>query len=380
MHEYSHSSRVQLSSVVSPLTSPTCPYTWANTALMECSLRSPRRAASVDQRLAAPHDDHQGGAMRDGCGVLPGAWGVSTEQLSEAGATLASTYLAHHILGVVVCSSIASADYPSQIMDSIFGNIPVNRVRFNAKQEYEYLENFKILQKCFNQNKIDKASVVLHFVFLVAPIPVDKLIKWVSSLVHPSTGSSIPCPATGPATGPSIPSPTGVQDAGQPRVPPVDEEVLGRAQPWCGIRRGRAIRRPRSRLRPSTSRAPSGTSARGTTRTPLGGAGGAPRAVSAASSAQLQQLTAQVAEMQAMCESVEKERDFYFDKLRNVEVIVQGRLSTEGLPDTERDVLAKIQEILYSTTEGFEMPENDGEMLDEGEPQDELVEGEEETF
>jgi hypothetical protein len=46
------------------------------------------------------------------------------------------------------------------------GNIPVNRVRFNAKQEYEYLENFKILQKCFNQNKIDKASVVLHFVFL----------------------------------------------------------------------------------------------------------------------------------------------------------------------------------------------------------------------
>jgi hypothetical protein len=65
---------------------------------------------------------------------------------------------------------------------------------------------------------------------------------------------------------------------------------------------------------PSTSRAPSGTaSARGTTRTPLGGAGGAPRAVSAASSAQLQQLTAQVAEMQAMCESVEKERDFYFD-------------------------------------------------------------------
>jgi hypothetical protein len=59
--------------------------------------------------------------MRDGCGVLPGAWGVSTEQLSEAGATLASTYLAHHILGVVVCSSIASADYPSQIMDSIFG-------------------------------------------------------------------------------------------------------------------------------------------------------------------------------------------------------------------------------------------------------------------
>jgi hypothetical protein len=179
------------------------------------------------------------------------------------------------------------------------GNIPVNRVRFNAKQEYEYLENFKILQKCFNQNKIDKASVVLHFVFLVAvrgergrgrqsvgrgrqsvgrrreapmlskcgnsgaieercvgrcarfdcldwvyavtskmdnlarrscwnpvltssqPIPVDKLIKWVSSLVHPSTGSSIPCPATGP----SIPCPTGVRAHPQPS--PVLNPLLG---------------------------------------------------------------------------------------------------------------------------------------------------------
>lgn len=78
--------------------------------------------------------------------------------------------------------------------------------------------------------------------------------------------------------------------------------------PLTSRRGGQAVVSP-----PSTSRAPSGTSARGTTRTPLGGAGGAPRAVSAASSAQLQQLTAQVAEMQAMCESVEKERDFYFD-------------------------------------------------------------------
>lgn len=42
----------------------------------------------------------------------------------------------------------------------------------------------------------------------------------------------------------------------------------------------------------------------------MGGAG--PRTVSAASSSQLQELRGQLAEMQAHCEALEKERDFYY--------------------------------------------------------------------
>lgn len=38
------------------------------------------------------------------------------------------------------------------------GDVPVQRVKFNAKHEYEYLDNFKILQKSFKQHKIDKVS------------------------------------------------------------------------------------------------------------------------------------------------------------------------------------------------------------------------------
>lgn len=32
----------------------------------------------------------------------------------------------------------------------------MQRIKFNAKHEYEYLDNFKILQKSFKQHKIDK--------------------------------------------------------------------------------------------------------------------------------------------------------------------------------------------------------------------------------
>ncbi|KAJ7939167.1 calponin homology domain-containing protein [Mycena leptocephala] len=33
-----------------------------------------------------------------------------------------------------------------QILDSIYGDIPMPRIKMNAKQEYEYLANYKIMQ------------------------------------------------------------------------------------------------------------------------------------------------------------------------------------------------------------------------------------------
>lgn len=81
-------------------------------------------------------------------------------------------------------------------------------------------------------------------------------------------------------------------------------------------------------------------------------------------------LRGQVAEIQASCDGLEKERDFYFGsgsqclislmeesmtdgmsdvELRNIELIVQQRTAIEGIEVGERDTLAKLQEILYST-------------------------------
>ena len=43
-----------------------------------------------------------------------------------------------------------------QIVDSIFGDVAMAKVKMQAKQEYEYLANFRVLQNSFKVHGIDK--------------------------------------------------------------------------------------------------------------------------------------------------------------------------------------------------------------------------------
>lgn len=56
-----------------------------------------------------------------------------------------------------------------------------------------------------------------------------------------------------------------------------------------------------------------------------------------------------------------------FTELRSIELLVGDRINLEGIDPAERDMLAKIQEVLYQTEDGFEVPEGEGEGLDEDE-------------
>jgi RP/EB family microtubule-associated protein len=53
---------------------------------------------------------------------------------------------------------------------------------------------------------------------------------------------------------------------------------------------------------------------------------------------------------------LERERDFYFSKLRDIELLIQQAMEAD--PELEKDegLLKQIQTILYSTEEGFEIP------------------------
>nr|5JVU_A Chain A, Chimera protein of Kinesin heavy chain and Microtubule-associated protein RP/EB family member 1 [synthetic construct]5JVU_B Chain B, Chimera protein of Kinesin heavy chain and Microtubule-associated protein RP/EB family member 1 [synthetic construct] len=57
------------------------------------------------------------------------------------------------------------------------------------------------------------------------------------------------------------------------------------------------------------------------------------------------------ARLKGKVEDLEKERDFYFGKLRNIELICQ---ENEGENDP---VLQRIVDILYATDEGFVIPD-----------------------
>jgi microtubule-associated protein, RP/EB family len=42
------------------------------------------------------------------------------------------------------------------IFDSIFNDIPMGRVKLDAKAEWEFVGNFKVLQACFDRHKVGK--------------------------------------------------------------------------------------------------------------------------------------------------------------------------------------------------------------------------------
>ena len=79
-----------------------------------------------------------------------------------------------------------------------------------------------------------------------------------------------------------------------------------------------------------------------------GPARGASNGSSAAAMAQIEDLNAQLLEKNLAIEGLEKERDFYFGKLRDIEVLTQEGESIEGASEFCQKVLG----VLYATEVG----------------------------
>lgn len=196
----------------------------------------------------------------------------------------------------------------------------MSRVKFNVNAEYAYLENYKILQTAFRRHSVDRV------------IPVDMLIKckMQDNLEFLQWSKRY-----------------------------WDQYYPGGEYDALGRRKGSGAPPAPSAARSSTNRRPVVTAAAPTgsrTRTPIGGGG-------AASAALTQENTA----LKETVVGLERERDFYFSKLRDIELLVQGAFEQE--PELEKDengLLKQIQTILYSTEEGFEIPaETEGEVAEE---------------
>ncbi|KAH8108536.1 EB1 domain-containing protein [Phellopilus nigrolimitatus] len=209
-----------------------------------------------------------------------------------------------------------------QIIDSIYGDVPMTRVKMNAKHEYEFLANYKVMQNVFKTKKIDK------------PILVDKLVKckmqdnleflqWIKKFWDSNYGGQ-GYDAVGRRRGAPTETPATIAPIGGGGSRTVSGGGLG---------------------------AHGGARAGG--RTPIGG----PRAGSAQSNEAVTALRAQLAEMSAHLEGLEKERDFYFAKLRDIEILVQQQFEENEKAGVDDETLKEIQKILYSTEDGFEVPE-----------------------
>ncbi|XP_028295806.1 microtubule-associated protein RP/EB family member 3-like [Gouania willdenowi] len=200
-----------------------------------------------------------------------------------------------------------------QFMDMLFpGCILLKKVKFNAKLEHEYIHNFKVLQAAFKRMNVDKI------------IPVERLVKgkfqdnfeflqWFKKFFDANYDGKEYDPVLmrqGQEGTPPPPAP------GPMRTSPTAPKSVPTPQRQIATRRTNPVTRNGGDL-------------------------------------EMLELHQQLQDLRLTVDGLEKERDFYFGKLRDIELICQENENESG------PVLSKIIDVLYATEEGFAPPEED---------------------
>ncbi|CCK72726.1 microtubule-binding protein BIM1 KNAG_0L01050 [Huiozyma naganishii CBS 8797] len=241
-----------------------------------------------------------------------------------------------------------------QIMDSIYLDVPMHRVKFDASAEYEYYTNYKILQSCFARHQIEKIVYVekmvrcrfqdnLEFLQWVKRYwtqhkdgtPYDPVARRKYRSVS-GGGGGVPVGSTGNST-----SSLNVAKR-KPTVAP------GGTSSFAG----------------TATRSSSNYNGPGFTRRISNEQVVALQTELAQSKNEVEILTRDMDQYRETTSILEREREFYFGKLRDIEILVQSTqdLINEGLYRNEtaelNKFLNKVQTILYATEETLSSDDN----------------------
>ncbi|XP_063152923.1 microtubule-associated protein RP/EB family member 1 isoform X3 [Candoia aspera] len=245
-------------------------------------------------------------------------------------------------------------------MDMLFpGSVTLKKVKFQAKLEHEYIQNFKVLQAGFKRMGVDKI------------IPVDKLVKgkfqdnfefvqWFKKFFDANYDGKDYDPVAARQGQETAPAPALV-------VPLLNKPKKnlgsgGTDNSYVRTSELKAARADSPSVKKTATIAPTRPIvAQRTAVANKSGPGMVKKAPAGIGEDESAELIQQINVLKMTVEDLEKERDFYFGKLRNIELICQ---ENEGESDP---VLQRIVEILYATDEGFVIP-------DEGAPPEEQEE------
>ncbi|XP_056647731.1 microtubule-associated protein RP/EB family member 1 isoform X1 [Diorhabda carinulata] len=226
-----------------------------------------------------------------------------------------------------------------QFMDMLFpGSVLLKRVKFRTNLEHEYIQNFKILQASFKKMSVDKI------------VPIDRLVKgrfqdnfeflqWFKKFFD-ANYKGTDYDALGARGGEQL-------GQGGANAPKGHSLMLRRpnASPSSHVIPPQQTS-PTNKQKPAIRAMPKVNAVRPTTNTqkPM------INRSQAGDAGKLDELTSQIAEFKLTVDGLEKERDFYFGKLRDIEVMCQE--CEDGNP-----IIQKILDVLYATEEGFAPPD-----------------------
>jgi RP/EB family microtubule-associated protein len=213
-----------------------------------------------------------------------------------------------------------------QVFDAIYpGEVPVKKVVFEAKAEHDAVKNYKVLQAVFDKKGIAKAIDVTK---LLKGKPMDNLefLQWLKRYYDiNSSGAAYNGPARRGAASEKE------NDAAAPAAAAVTP------RPSSAVAAKPAATKPKtgsysastsgSVLASSSNVTPAAGTKKQAAAAPVvadvSSAKVAPTVTAAAVDARIQELTEQLAAANMTVHQVEQERDYYFAKLRQIEIKCQ---------------------------------------------------------
>lgn len=205
----------------------------------------------------------------------------------------------------------ASGAVQCQMIDMTYpGAVPMHKVNFDAKTEYDMIQNYKVLQDVFNKLKIEKHIEVNR---LVKGRPLDNLefLQWLKRYCDSVNGG-------------------------------IMNENYNPVERRCKGGKGGATMKGCQKAAKSLQTHNMHSHGSGDSVEPRSKPGKNGVTGGANSSGEIQALSKEITELKMSVDLLEKERDFYFAKLRDIEIFCQMS-ELEDLP-----MAAAVKMILYA--------------------------------
>ncbi|KAG8463859.1 hypothetical protein KFE25_000027 [Diacronema lutheri] len=211
-----------------------------------------------------------------------------------------------------------------QIIDSIYPNsVQLGKVKFQAKTETDFIHNFKVLQAAFVKNKLDRHIDVEKLCKRNFQMNLE-FIQWMK-ILHDTM------------VDPSDTSYNAEERLRAAGVKPLEATKIGAGGTGGGAKRAPAPPvAKKENVQPASRPAVGGASAKAAAVDTSGG--------------KLAQAQLEITDLKLTVDGLEKERDFYFGKLRDIEILCQTH-EDQSLP-----FLQNVLSILYQTEDDFVTP------------------------
>jgi len=300
-------------------------------------------------------------------GLMDGAYFVGRKDILDwinTTCMLSYTKVEHTASGAVAC----------QLLDSMYpGVVPMQKVDWSAKNDFDFIKNYKVLQACFNKLKIDKHVEVDR---LIRAKYQDNLefMQWFKRFHELNSNDSGDYDPIGQRSkgkgGDAVTKASGVKPDAKALLAAASgthkrkQARNGAPAPGSSNRVNAAAGRVNDTRHPAAAEqkenqhvneaAPKQATKTRTTgsRRPAGN--------TTASNEKVKELETMNAELRLTVDGLERERDFYFGKLRDIEILLQSNEETaEGTTSEQSEVVQRIFKILYATEDDFEAADAD---------------------